>query len=167
MYHNGLKPTHKHTSKWHRAPCSHYYMHPIPDWAWHYFANSNCGWANMTEVGTNCLAAFRCQMKAMDHSHTHSEGVKTGRGKEWQAGVSESSLSSWSRQIGHRGKLHHSWNKLIRDVLEDAWLQHLPVSGSLSRFTKSHSSNCKPWSKSFPLWHTTHALCFKRLRSDV
>lgn len=104
---------------------------------------------------------------SLTHTLWGSENRARERVTGCRKGVSESSLSSRSRQIGHRGKLHHSWNKLIRDVLEDAWLQHLPVSGSLSRFTKSHSSNCKPWSKSFPLWHTTHALCFKRLRSDV
>lgn len=87
----------------------------------------------------------------------HSQGEKTGareRVTGGRKGFSESSLPSCSRQIGHRGKLRHSRNKLIRDVLEDAWLKRLPVSGSISNFKKlkgpnslivnhdSHDSHC-------------------------
>lgn len=70
-------------------------------------------------------------------THTHSQGVKTGRGKEWQAAEkyfpSHRCLPA-AGKLG-TGKLCHSRNNLIREVLEDAWLKHLPVLGSISRFT--------------------------------
>lgn len=50
---------------------------------------------------------------------THSRGEKTGvreRVTGGRKGFSESSLPSCSRQIGHRRKLRHSRNKLIRNV---------------------------------------------------
>lgn len=71
---------------------------------------------------------------------THAQGEKNTGARErvtgGRKGFSESSLPSCSRQIRHRGKLHHSRNKLIRDVLDDAWLKRLPVSGSISSFKK-------------------------------
>lgn len=51
-------------------------------------------------------------------------GEKTGweRVTGGRRGFSESSLPFFSGQIGHRGKLRHSRNGLIRDVLDDLWL---------------------------------------------
>lgn len=104
-----------HTSKWQQAPSSQ--IGPATTLPTETVAGQTS--QRSRQIGWLVLCArWRLQI-----TRKH-RGEKTGweRVTGGRRGFSESSLPFFSGQIGHRGKLRHSRNGLIRDVLDDLWL---------------------------------------------